>query len=86
MADQLLTGLGIEVSAARVARHYGARSEGGILDGWLVDESGYADLTTIEGAGITEWAVPLYMTDANTTAKMARDTLDLAMSLSKARR
>lgn len=86
MADQLLTGLGIEVSAAGVARHYGARSQGGVLDGWLVDESDAAELATIEDAGITARAVPLYMTDADSTAQMAQDTLDLAMSLSKAGR
>ena len=86
MADQLLTGLGIEVSAAGVARHYGARSQGGVLDGWLVDESDAAELATIEDAGITARAVPLYMTDAEATAKLAQDTLDLAMSLSKAGR
>ncbi len=37
MADQLLTAIGVEVGAAGVAEHYGARSRGGLLDGWLVD-------------------------------------------------
>ena len=39
MAEQMLTSIGVEVSAAGVAGHYGARSAGGILDGWLVDET-----------------------------------------------
>jgi LPPG:FO 2-phospho-L-lactate transferase len=36
MADACLTAIGLETSAAAVARHYGARSAGGLLDGWLV--------------------------------------------------
>ena len=81
MADQLLTGLGIEISAGGVARHHGAQRTGGVLDAWLVDSADAAELDTIEAAGITAGAVPLYMTDATTTAQLARDTLDLADSL-----
>ena len=39
MADQLLPAIGVEVSAAAVGLHYGARTDGGLLDGWLVDEA-----------------------------------------------
>lgn len=81
MADQLLTGLGIELSAAGVARHHGARTSGGVLDGWLVDSADRAELDAIENAGIAARAVPLYMTDAETTAQLARDTLALADTL-----
>jgi LPPG:FO 2-phospho-L-lactate transferase len=81
MADQLLTGLGIEISAAGVARHHGARMSGGVLDGWLVDSADTAEVRSIESAGIAARAVPLYMTDAETTAQLARDTLALADSL-----
>lgn len=81
MADQLLTGLRIEISAGGVARHHGARSSGGVLDGWLVDSADAAELGSIEGAGIAARAVPLYMTDAEATAQLARDTLALGDSL-----
>jgi LPPG:FO 2-phospho-L-lactate transferase len=81
MADQLLTGLGVEISASGVARHHGARTSGGVLDAWLVDSADAAELGSIQAAGITARAVPLYMTDATTTAQLARDTLDLADSL-----
>jgi LPPG:FO 2-phospho-L-lactate transferase len=37
MAAQLLQAIGVPVSAAGVAEHYGPRSAGGVLDGWLVD-------------------------------------------------
>ena len=85
MADQLLTGLGIEISAAGVARHHGARTSGGVLDGWLVDSADSAEVGSIEAAGIAAQAVPLYMTDDATTAQLARDTLALADSLAAGR-
>ncbi len=74
MADACLTAIGVETSAEAVGRHYGARSEGGLLDGWLVD-------TADAGAsvpGVEVRAVPLLMTDLPATAAMARAALDLA--------
>ena len=71
MAVQLLTALGIDVSAAGVAEHYGARRDGGLLDGWLVDERDAAEVARIEVAGIPCRAVPLMMTDHDATAAMA---------------
>ncbi|KRC66217.1 2-phospho-L-lactate transferase [Aeromicrobium sp. Root236] len=85
MADQLLTGLGLEISASGVARHHGARASGGVLDGWLVDTADAGELGSIEAAGIRSQAVPLYMTDDATTAQLARDTLTLADSLAAGR-
>jgi LPPG:FO 2-phospho-L-lactate transferase len=81
MADQLLDGLGIEGSAAGVARHFGARSNGGLLDGWLVDTEDAGEVEGIEAANITARSVPLYMRDAATTRQLAVDALDLASEL-----
>ena len=78
MADQLLSGLGIEGTAAGIAEHYGARSAGRCLDGWLVADSDGAELARIEAAGIAARAVPLLMSDIEATAAMARAVLDLA--------
>lgn len=78
MARQLLTALGLEVSAAGVAEHYGARSTGGILDAWLIDESDAALTGRIEAAGIRAAAVPLMMTDADATAAMVSACLRIA--------
>ncbi|MDN5856055.1 MAG: 2-phospho-L-lactate transferase [Actinomycetia bacterium] len=78
MADPLLRGLGIEVSAAGVARHYGPRSGDGILDGWLVDERDAGVVDELTAAGVETRAVPLLMSDAAATQQMARDALDLA--------
>jgi len=77
MADACLTAIGVETSAGAVALHYGARSAGGLLDAWLVDESDAAALATIEAAGITARAVPLWMRDPATSARLAADALAL---------
>ncbi len=74
MADACLTAIGVQTSAEAVGRHYGARSEGGLLDGWLVD---IAD-AGVSVPGVHVRAVPLLMTDLDATAAMARSALDLA--------
>ena len=78
MAAQLLTAIGVEVGAAAVAEHYGARDRGGILDGWLVDTADASDVERVRSAGIACSAVPLMMTDHDATAAMAAAALALA--------
>jgi LPPG:FO 2-phospho-L-lactate transferase len=83
MARQLLEVLGVEVSAAGVAEHYGARGADrpgadGILDGWLVDTVDTGLVDRIRAAGIRSRAVPLMMTDHDATADMVAAALDLA--------
>jgi len=73
MADRCLAAIGVETTAEAVGRHYGARRDGGLLDGWLVD-------TADDGAqvpGVEVRAVPLLMTDLDATAAMAGAALDL---------
>jgi LPPG:FO 2-phospho-L-lactate transferase len=77
MAEQMLTSIGVEVSAAGVGLHYGARAAGGVLDGWLVDERDAADAERVRAAGIRCAAVPLMMTDHDATAAMAAAAVDL---------
>jgi LPPG:FO 2-phospho-L-lactate transferase len=74
MADRCLNTLGAEVSAAGVGALYGARTEDGLLNGWLVDSADEG--TTVPG--ITTRAVPLWMTDEEATAKMVEEALALA--------
>ncbi|GAA4788463.1 2-phospho-L-lactate transferase [Streptomyces sanyensis] len=74
MADKVLAAVGVESTAAAVARHYGA----GLLDGWLVDTADAASAPEVEEAGIRCLAVPLMMTDTGATAAMARAALALA--------
>lgn len=78
MADPLLRGLGVEVSAAGVAAHLGARSAGGILDGWLVGAEDAEQVPAVRSLGIVTHAVPLWMRDEATTRRLAADALALA--------
>lgn len=84
MADQLMTGLGLETNAAAVAKLHGARSADGVLDGWLVDTCDAELVGVIERAGIAARAVPLYMDDEKTTAQLAQEALSLAAELENA--
>jgi LPPG:FO 2-phospho-L-lactate transferase len=77
MAEQLLASIGVEVSAAAVGLHYGARSAGGVLDGWLVDERDDDALPQLRAAGLAADAVPLFMTDRDATATMAAAAIGL---------
>jgi LPPG:FO 2-phospho-L-lactate transferase len=79
MADACLRGINVETSAAAVARHYGSRSDGGILDYWLIDQSDADSLGEIEDLGITARAIPLLMTDIDAAGAMANSALDLAL-------
>lgn len=74
MADKVLAAVGVESTAAAVARHYGS----GLLDGWLVDSVDADAVAEVEDAGIRCRAVPLMMTDVEATAVMAREALALA--------
>ena len=51
MAHQMLTSIGVEVSAGAVALHYGARSAGGVLDGWLVDSTDESEVARVRDGG-----------------------------------
>ncbi|BCJ64360.1 2-phospho-L-lactate transferase [Polymorphospora rubra] len=73
MADRCLAVTGVECTAAGVGGLLGARSAGGVLDGWLVDST---DAGT-EVPGVTVGAAPLWMTDEAATAAMVRAALEL---------
>ncbi|GGT07544.1 MULTISPECIES: 2-phospho-L-lactate transferase [Streptomyces] len=74
MADKVLAAVGVESTAAAVARHYGAD----LLDGWLVDTADADAVAEVEAGGIACRAVPLMMTGTEATAAMAREALSLA--------
>ncbi|MFB6840534.1 2-phospho-L-lactate transferase [Streptomyces sp. NPDC056361] len=74
MADKVLAAVGVESTAAAVARHYGSE----LIDGWLVDTVDAGAVPDVEEAGIRCRAVPLMMTDVDATAEMAREALRLA--------
>jgi LPPG:FO 2-phospho-L-lactate transferase len=78
MADVVLAAIGVDATAAAVARHYGGRGQGGLLDGWLVHDSDSDAVEEIEQAGIRCRAVPLLMSDLGLAARMAGEALALA--------
>jgi LPPG:FO 2-phospho-L-lactate transferase len=73
MADACLAAIGVDTTAEAVGRHFGARADGGLLDGWLVHSGDVADVP-----GVEVRSVPLLMTDVPATAEMARRALELA--------
>ncbi|TAM68929.1 MAG: 2-phospho-L-lactate transferase [Microbacteriaceae bacterium] len=78
MADQCLEVIGVETSAAAVGLHYGSRSAGGALDGWLIDDVDAAAAPALEAVGLHVAAVPLWMRDTATSAAIAAGALALA--------
>ena len=78
MADACLDAIGVATSAQAVATHYGARSAGGLLDGWLVDDADAAASPVLEAAGIATRALPLLMADRASTAAIIKAALELA--------
>jgi LPPG:FO 2-phospho-L-lactate transferase len=76
MADACLAAIGVETSATGVADHYGARSFGGLLDGWLIAEGDECAIP-----GITVRSLPLLMRDAASTAALAKASVDLGREL-----
>ncbi len=76
----MLTSIGVEVSAEGVGLHYGARTQGGLLDAWLVDERDADALPRLHEAGLAAAAVPLMMTDHDATATMAAAAIELVGS------
>lgn len=73
MADACLPAIGVDVSAEGVGRHYGARRDAGVLDGWLVHDTDTAHI-----GGVDVRAVPLLMTSDDATARMVDAALGLA--------
>jgi len=80
MADACLTAIGVPTSAIGVAGHYGARSRGGLLDGWLVESSDADQVEAITELGIACRAVPLLMTSVAATAAMAQAAIELVQT------
>jgi len=78
MAEACLRAIGVETSAAAVARHYGRRDHGGILDAWLMDTVDSAGAAELDAEGWRVEAAPTLMTDVPATARIAARALALA--------
>ncbi|CAN5173202.1 MAG: 2-phospho-L-lactate transferase [Nocardioides sp.] len=77
MAEQVLASIGVAADAGAVGMHYGPRSQGGILDGWLVDTTDADSVPLLAASGIRCAAVPLWMHTEEATADIARAAIEL---------
>jgi len=77
MAELCLRTIGVRPDAASVALHYGARSEAGILDGWLLDPADEELSPALSRAGITPLVRPILFTSLAETAAIAADAVAL---------
>lgn len=78
MAEQCLTAIDVPATAAGIARHYGSRGSGGVIDGWLVAPQDSAAAVELADSDIRVRAVPLLMTDPAAAAALAAAALELA--------
>ncbi len=77
MADACLTAIGVTTSADGVARHYGRRADGGLLDAWLVDDADAGAVPGLRADGWTVGAAPTLMSDVPAAAAIADAALRL---------
>jgi len=75
MADACLQAIGVKTSAAAVARHYGSRKNGGLIDAWLMDEVDEASASGLQSDGFKVDVGPLWMSTPEATADMAKRAL-----------
>jgi LPPG:FO 2-phospho-L-lactate transferase len=81
MADKCLAAIDVPSSAAAVAAHYGARSDGGLLDAWLIDEQDELSQPAVAELGISCTAVPTVMNSESTAADLAAETIAAAQRI-----
>jgi LPPG:FO 2-phospho-L-lactate transferase len=72
-ADKCLAAIGVECSAEGIGRHYGARTDGGLLDAFLIAEDDTADIP-----GVKVVPRPLLMSNPETTAVMVAACVEVA--------
>ncbi|MTV25997.1 2-phospho-L-lactate transferase [Nitriliruptoraceae bacterium ZYF776] len=84
MAHRLLPSVGAEVSALGVARHYGARTDDGLLDAWVVDARDVDVVDAVRASGLRCTATDTMMDDPDVAAALARTCLQLAFDTADA--
>jgi LPPG:FO 2-phospho-L-lactate transferase len=80
MAHRLLPAIGVEVDAASIGLHYGARSAGGVLDVWTMDVRDAEHAATVEEAGMRVAITDLIMSNADATAAFVHYAVKTALS------
>lgn len=72
-ADKCLAAIGVPVTAEGVGRHYGARTDGGLLDAYVIADGDHA---TVPGVAVE--VRPLLMADPDRTAAMVAACAEIA--------
>lgn len=85
MADACLSAIGVEISAQAVAGYYGARSRGGLLDGWVVDRTDHESVEAIHDSGIHCVATNTIFERVSIARQVAEIAIDLGRRFGKAR-
>jgi LPPG:FO 2-phospho-L-lactate transferase len=80
MAHRLLPAIGVDVDAAAVGLHYGARSRGGVLDAWAMDTADAASAERVQAAGLQPVVTDLIMRDPASTAAFVSYAIKSATS------
>lgn len=78
MAHRLLPAIDVAVDAGAVGLHYGARSAGGLLDAWIVDNADAEALPVVRAAGLVADNIDLIMTEPAATAEFVQHGVKLA--------
>jgi LPPG:FO 2-phospho-L-lactate transferase len=78
MAHRLLPAIGVGVDAASVGLHYGARSERGVLDGWIVDRADAELVPRLRAGGLISDSTDLIMKEPAATAEFIHHGVKLA--------
>jgi LPPG:FO 2-phospho-L-lactate transferase len=80
MAHRLLPAIGVEVDAAAVGLHYGARSRDGVLDAWAMDTSDAASAERVQEGDLRPVVTDLIMRDPASTAAFVTYAIKSAIS------
>jgi LPPG:FO 2-phospho-L-lactate transferase len=80
MAHRLLPAVGVEVDAAAVGLHYGARSRGGVLDAWAMDSADSSSADRVQQGGLQAVVTDLLMRDPASTAAFVSYAIKSATS------
>ncbi len=85
MAHRLLPVIGVEVDAAAVGLHYGARSGGGVLDTWVVDTADAGSIQRVQESGLPSVATDLMMREPQDTAAFILEGVEWYQAMANAR-
>ena len=80
MAHRLLPAIGVDVDAAAVGLHYGARTRGGVLDAWTMDHVDASSAERVQQAGLQAVVTDLIMRDPARTAAFISYAIQATMS------